>query len=340
MRLPLHVLFTLPNVKSPAGEGSVRGAIATRQYGLPEDIEEYLAFRKTKYSEAPPDEPTSSGIPTNPFVVGLSLVPKPQKVKDYTEYKHTDYLNYKEMMDLGYRDLADQIMSNGGINEAYKLVGRHAPITKQEVRQPIVFDVDGSLQATYKGLKLGAEAENEEQRLSEEVRMGKVKGKPVELPESMIPTFKNLPPSQTPAQTAEDLDRVGRATGKSMSWARSMKRKNIESRYGEPGDIVIPGTNGIVFDFVRQMYFAAYIFFLGLGFGKSSGGMSEYLHNDFAADAVITTGRVILLALISAAASGALKEASSGASKKRVCMYALTGPWGRQVPVGKDDVEG
>jgi hypothetical protein len=149
-------------------------------------------------------------------------------------------LDYDELTKYGYGHLVTPIMNAGGRLVMYGLMNMEAPVIKRKPVAPktkLIFDRTGESDAArYKGLKLGqvyddaAQGEalyqyQRRQKQGEELR-------PRLAEQYYVQPFadkRNVGPKQTAAYslTVEDLDEIGKMSGKAQAWASNARRGKI-----------------------------------------------------------------------------------------------------------------
>jgi hypothetical protein len=149
-------------------------------------------------------------------------------------------LDYDELTKYGYGHLVTPIMKAGGRLVMYALMNMEAPVIKRRPVPPqaakLVFDRTGETDAArYKGLKLSqvyddaAQAEalfqaQRRQKLGEELR-------PRLAEQDYVQPFadkRNVGPKQTAySLTVEDLDEIGKMSGKASAWANNARRGRL-----------------------------------------------------------------------------------------------------------------
>jgi hypothetical protein len=159
--------------------------------------------------------------------------------KAFEETEAPNPLDYDELTKYGYGYLVTPIMNAGGRLVMYALMNMEAPVIKRKPVPPktkLIFDRTGESDAArYKGLKLGqayddlAQGEalyqaQRRQKQGEELR-------PRIVEQDYVQPFadkRNVGPKQTAySLTVEDLDEIGKMSGRASTWASNARRGKI-----------------------------------------------------------------------------------------------------------------
>jgi hypothetical protein len=159
--------------------------------------------------------------------------------KAFEETEAPNPLDYDELTKYGYGHLVTPIMNAGGRLTMYRLMNMEAPVIKRKPvpkREKLIFDRTGENDtARYKGLKLGqvyddaAQGEALYQAMKRQKEGEELRPRLAE--QYYVQPFadkRNVGPKQTAySLTVEDLDEIGKMSGKASAWASNARKGKV-----------------------------------------------------------------------------------------------------------------